>query len=396
MIKILGNDLIPQLTKQLPDASKTTIFLRSYIKAGLFAPSLLGKYGVTDQTVYVLPENIKTAMTAEKIPSELDEDLMKIIIAHELTHALQDQEINLNAAILNVTSPDANLAFQALIEGHAVYIQNAVAKKLNLTKAAKAARDMLTAPELEDEAWLINHIAMADAVIWESIYLGGEKFIKHHIRQKGIEAIWTIMKAPPIRTSMIVKPETYTVRHPQVPNYQALFANASSQLKAAKWKVSTHAMGDFDIQSQLGALPRQQREKIMKQLNKSAILQFNAPMVSLGQGIEAAVFQFNDQTGAKQMLSAMNQLNSNNANSAKASSMVNVLKEKKINYIAGEDITGTALQLQTEAMFIGKQTTNIIQVRKGNVVAQIAYSDVDLKKPAIDAFLSSAVGKFQK
>lgn len=255
---------------------------------------------------------------------------------------------------------------------------------------------MLTAPELGDEAWLINHIAMADAVIWESIYLGGEKFIKHHIRQKGIEAIWTIMKAPPIRTSMIVKPETYTVSPPQIPNYQALFANASSQLKAAKWKVSTHAMGDFDIQSQLGALPRQQREKIMKQLNKSAILQFNAPMVSLGQGIEAAVFQFNDQTGAKQMLSAMNQLNSNNANSAKASSMVNVLKEKKINYIAGEDITGTALQLQTEAMFIGKQTTNIIQVRKGNVVAQIAYSDVDLKKPAIDAFLSSAVGKFQK
>ena len=47
MIKILGNDFIPQLKKQFPDASKTTIFLRSYINAGLFAPSLLGKYGIT-------------------------------------------------------------------------------------------------------------------------------------------------------------------------------------------------------------------------------------------------------------------------------------------------------------------------------------------------------------
>ena len=226
MIKILGNDLIPQYKKQFPNASKPIIFLRSYISAGIFAPSILGKYGITDKTVYILPENVKAAMEAQETPSELDESLMKIIIAHELTHALQDQEINLNKTINNLENPDANFAFQALIEGHAVYIQNAVAKRLNLTEAAQAGRDMLTVPELKDEEWIVNNIAMADAIIWESIYLGGEKFIEYHARKKGIEAIWKIMNAPPSRTSMIVKPETNTSRKHPVPNYQALFADA--------------------------------------------------------------------------------------------------------------------------------------------------------------------------
>ncbi|MDF1810933.1 MAG: hypothetical protein P1V20_01925, partial [Verrucomicrobiales bacterium] len=170
MIQILGNDLIPQYQKQFPEVSKSSIFLRSYISAGLFAPALMGKYGVTDKAVYVLPENVKATMEARNIPDKLDRDLMKIIIAHELTHALQDQEVDLNSSLLKVKNPDASLAFQALIEGHAVYIQNAAARRLKLQDAAKAGRDMLTAPEQDGEEWLVNQVAMADAVKWESIY----------------------------------------------------------------------------------------------------------------------------------------------------------------------------------------------------------------------------------
>jgi len=204
------------------------------------------------------------------------------------------------------------------------------------------------------------------------------------------------METPPSQTSMIVKPHTYQAKYLPIPNYQPLFADAANQLRATNWKVSTQDMGDFHIQSQLGAIPRGQRENIMKQLNKSALIQFNAPMVSISQGIEAVVFQFNEQAGAEQMLSAIDQLHTNYNMNAKASSMVNVLKEKKMKYNAGEDINGTALQVQTEAMFIGKQTTNVILVRKGNVVAELVYSDVDLKKQNIDTFLQSAITKFQK
>ena len=392
MIRILGNDLVPQYEKQFPNSSKSAIYLRSFISAGLFSPGLMGKYGVTDKAVYVLPENIKSVMEEAKIPGELEKDLMKIIIAHELTHALQDQEIDLNRSIVKAGDADESLAFQAMIEGHAVYIQNAVAKKLGLDAAADEGRRILTAPEHKDEEWLLNRVAMADAVRWESIYLGGEKFISHHVAKGGMEKVWAMMESPPSRTSMIVKPASYTVDAQTFPDYNKVFADARKVLGVPDWACSAEPMGDFFIQSYLGAVSRGQRESIMKGLRESVMLQ----ITNSSQGmIGAVVLKFADDAGAKNMLEAVEQLNQYDLDSAEASVLVELISQKKIDYDLGGGVAGSALRYKTKSLILGEEVTSVIQVRQGRQVAQIFYSDVDLKKAPVDDFLRSVLTKLK-
>lgn len=394
MIQILGNDLVPQLEAQIPDAPKPMVYLKSFVTAGLFSPSLMGKYGVIDNTVYVLPENVKSIMEAGEIDPSLDRDLMKIIVAHELTHALQDQEINLDESMLKVQSADESLAFQATVEGHAVYIQNAVAKKLGLDEAARAGRDMLTAPENKDEAWLINRVAMADAVKWESIYLGGETFIAHHASAGGMEKVWSILKAPPTRTSMIVKPSSYRKDPAPEIDYQSHYREIGKPLGLEEWKVAADSMGDFAIQSHLGAVTREKRDEIMAGLEKSVVINLTGPGLS-SETCMAAVFAFADDSGAARMLEAMEELNRHDLASAEASAMVEVLSRKKIDYSAGDNAAGSALRYKTKALFLGEETVSVIQVKRGNLVSQIFYTDLDLRKPQVDQFLHAVMTKLK-
>lgn len=395
MIQILGNDLVPQYQNQLPEVSKPSIMLRSYISAGLVAPALMGKYGVMDKVVYVLPENVRATMEETEIPISLEEDLMKIIIAHELTHALQDQEIDLNESVLEMTSPDESYAFQASIEGHAVYIQNAVAERLDLIQAADAGRKILSAPDTQEEAWLIDQFAMADAVRSESIYLGGENFISHHAAEGGIGKIWEILEAPPTQTSMIFKPATYTSDAAPAPDYTDLFSDAPGLLGIPEWEVEVHSMGDFDIVSHLGAVPKDQRDGIMTKLKKSAVLQFTHPSLGFGESLEAVIFGFSNAVGAEEMFTALEQLNENDLKSMEASLLVKLLSQRKIDYDADEGIAGTALRYETESPFLGEEVSSVFQVRRENLVIQIYAIDVDLKKSAIDAFLHASFDRFK-
>ncbi|MDF1810934.1 MAG: hypothetical protein P1V20_01930, partial [Verrucomicrobiales bacterium] len=217
----------------------------------------------------------------------------------------------------------------------------------------------------------------------------------HYTNREGIDKIWQILNNPPSRTSMIVKPSTYTPQALPVPNYDSLFSDSVAILEVPEWKVTVQAMGDFKIQSHLGAVPRAQRESIMKRLEKSSLLNFSNSAAEFGQTIDAAVFQFSDESGAASMVSALELLNQNDINSAEASALVELLMQKKISYDAADGVVGSAVRYRTKTVILGEATTSVIQVIKNHVVAQLIYTGVDLKKRPVDAFLRYVVERFE-
>ncbi|MEO0604088.1 MAG: hypothetical protein AAF211_21805, partial [Myxococcota bacterium] len=56
---------------------------------GALQPGLLGKYGIFEDTLYLCPDSIRTA--AASIGAERLSDVVTVILAHELVHALHDQ-----------------------------------------------------------------------------------------------------------------------------------------------------------------------------------------------------------------------------------------------------------------------------------------------------------------
>ncbi len=385
MVHVLARDLVPQFEKRLPETPKAMIYLRAYLSASLFAPSLMGKYGVEDHTVYLMPQNISAVIEAVGIAPGLEEEILQIVIAHELTHGLQDQEVGLADATANVESPDAMQAFNATIEGHAVFIQNAAAKRLGFDAAAKAASDLLMA-EMEEDPWLIDRVAMADAVLWEEIYLGGERFMAHQHQRGGIEAIWKIMKNPPSRTSMITRPESYSPNSTPLPDYQERFAFVPKAAGQEDWKHLAMPMGDFQVQSCLATLPRDQRQHIMRELREAAVVLMLDP-TSLGAGMELALFEFNSEAGAGQMVKAMEELNRQNMAEMRAAALVKLKASAVHDYKGASGAEGSALRFQTDSFLLGESTSTVVQCRKGNLVVQLSCDGSALEEEQMDALI---------
>ncbi|MEM1295414.1 MAG: hypothetical protein AAGH89_08610 [Verrucomicrobiota bacterium] len=392
MIQIMARDLAPQFERQLPETPQPLIYLRAYLSAGLIAPSLLGKYGVEDHTVYLLPQNVSAVMEMAEIDPELEEQILQIVIGHELTHGLQDQEIGLSRTLESVGSPDGMQAFNSTIEGHAVLMQNALAERLGYQEAATAASTLLMAPEMENDEWLYDRVAMASAVQWEQTYLGGERFMEHHLEEGGMEKVWEILATPPDRTSMIIRPETYTTKPAPLPDLQHRFAFAPAAAGLDSWNYIASPMGDFDVLSHLATVPRAQREAIMVGLREDVVVRLNHPS-SLSSSISLVLFEFASEVGAKQMVEAMEELNRQDLAGLEAGLLVDLKSQSNRDYAADSGIAGSALRYQTESLLLGETTTTVIQCQDGRVAAQLVYEGVDLTKTQIDQLIGQCVSE---
>jgi len=57
-----------------------------------------GKYGFLDKRLYIMTQGINQALAQRGAPPELVRPVFEIVVAHELVHALQDQQADLATA----------------------------------------------------------------------------------------------------------------------------------------------------------------------------------------------------------------------------------------------------------------------------------------------------------
>ena len=188
-------------------------------------------------------------------------DIQKPVLAHELTHALQDQKINLEkwglaGAKDNGPQPDqqeevveeAQAARQCVTEGQAMVVL------LDYT-LAPAGKDILTAPEIVDvmRASMADNkdspvFAAAPMFLRESLlmpYTFGLEFVRTVLAAKGKDTAYTgVLENPPIDTRQIMQPETYLLKQDVAP----LAIPDLDKLVAPDYeRFDFGGMGEFDI-----------------------------------------------------------------------------------------------------------------------------------------------------
>ncbi|MBT3224381.1 MAG: hypothetical protein HN348_35385, partial [Proteobacteria bacterium] len=104
-------------------------------QSGLSLGAILGKYTPENRGVHINLDSILLAATQEGLEEQVAVDLVKLILAHELTHALQDQEVDLMEVLLSSRDEDSMNAVRGTIEGHATYIEKQVGDRLGLDEA---------------------------------------------------------------------------------------------------------------------------------------------------------------------------------------------------------------------------------------------------------------------
>lgn len=161
-----------------------------------------------------------------KRPAGFDKDETQIVIAHELTHALADQNYDLFKLQQDAKGDDdRGMALSSLIEGEATLTMMAVPSKdwtgdeiVELPASYLGTMFGLVSPFLSlggGQALQKAPPILADSLIFP--YLRGVVFCAHLTNAKGWKAIDDAYLSPPLSTEQILHPEKYLGENPDPP-----------------------------------------------------------------------------------------------------------------------------------------------------------------------------------
>ena len=168
----------------------------------------------------------------------------QVVLAHELTHALQDQHFDLSQLPLEAKgNDDRSLAASALVEGDATVVMNAY---LLGNLSAAALRDNLAGALTTD----VRQLAAAPRYLRETLlfpYLQGLKFATALEERGGRAAIVQAFRDPPASSAQILHPEKYL----SAPREQPIEVNLGSTDVLDAGPAVDNVLGEFTLEQVL-------------------------------------------------------------------------------------------------------------------------------------------------
>jgi hypothetical protein len=259
--------------------------------SGAFA----GKYGFLDGRLYVSVEGISDSLALEGAPQWMLRPMIRLVIAHELTHALQDQHSDLETLVAAAPSGDAIMAINCAVEGHAVWVHEQVAERTNNHGTSVVLSRMLGYDQPARKRMNPDHFYHT------YVYGLGREFVAWHHEQGGNERVWQVLAAPPLATSMIVDPGSWGAQVGRVdPTVQRVLRRASERLAGKGWQPTDEAMGDYDVRDQLV------RAGADSELADGLALGWNSRLVGGAMaGVEVQLLEFESPVSASAFVDAL-------------------------------------------------------------------------------------------
>jgi hypothetical protein len=203
-IRAMAEDMVVQIRADHPELPESQARQAAYKQATQMVNQTLGKYGVKEEILTLLPGNLMGVLRRHKIDPKHADDIFKILIAHELTHALQAEVVDVIDTLAAQKDRDTLSAYGAVVEGQCMFSQDRVAKSLKLDEAN----------DLYNKTFLLSDLPayamLPPAVIrQEFTYVTGQRFIEAIYEKSGPEAVWALLQKPPATTRMVAHPERY-------------------------------------------------------------------------------------------------------------------------------------------------------------------------------------------
>lgn len=201
--------------------------------------ALLGKYAPAVGTLYLSPDVIAASAAQLGMPDRVV-DVARVILAHELGHALQDQVVGLTGLIKAVPDEEGLRAAAGSWEGVATWVEEKVAAELGLTDVYLGL--------IKLQGWGPRGLEEPGAFSVWAQYGQGRAFIAWHAEQGGTDHMWEVLAHPPAATSMLFRPETWAPTVPPAPlDYASVLRGIDQELTRGDWMVANSRLGEFDL-----------------------------------------------------------------------------------------------------------------------------------------------------
>lgn len=171
-------------------------------------------------------------------------DDQRMVMAHELTHALQDQHFKIESWVKAAKpNDDAELAREAVLEGSAMaamfdYLlkpRGLTIEELPAIDPSMLSGDMSKSPKLQEAPQFLK-----DAMVFP--YFGGLTFSTAILKSGGWNAVAEVFARPPVSTQQIMHPALYKSRKAPEP----ISLPPVEKLLGPDWaRLDENAMGEF-------------------------------------------------------------------------------------------------------------------------------------------------------
>lgn len=386
--RALAEDMVVQIRKDHPQLSDEQARKAAYDQAGKMLGRTLGKYGVKARLLALLPENLTEMLDRHKIDPKHARDILTILIAHELTHALQAELVDVIDRIVEIDTPDARAAYGAVVEGQCMFAQQAVAKALKLHEANDLYNRTFVIGRLPTHGFL-----PAAVIRQEFTYVTGQEFVEALYRAQGPEAVWAALTDdPPASTRQVAHPRRYLDRSRPQPDLLPALQDFAEHFENTGWRVGQQDLPELALRSLLGQTGTADLSSLTEPLLASAV----AYARKGSQKVQISVFRLEEPDDSKALLNAFNRHTTRTINRLRkiSNDKVQTFKTGRFAPLADDDAKVYRIVLAEED---NKQSMNkwIVRVARGAVLAELSSENVTLPPDEVKQLLLDVLNRLE-
>lgn len=195
----------------------------------------------------VIREDVMKSLTGN--PSSEETQEARLVLVHEIVHALQDQRLELGKSYKEERTADADNAFRAVVEGDATLAMLAHALRQQGIPLSAATEGIQQMGSLLDLSALVRGEKLDDApailrVTLVAPYLRGLQFVSAVQGRGGWPAVNNAHRRAPVSTEQVLHPNKYFAREPA----EAISVKDSAALlKAGFERIADDTLGELEI-----------------------------------------------------------------------------------------------------------------------------------------------------
>ena len=219
--------------------------------AGVLGEQVIGYYDPETGRL-VIREDVMNGLTGAHGSEQTQE--ARLVLVHEIVHALQDQRLGLGESYQKERTSDADNAFRAVVEGDATLAMLAHALRQQGIPLSAATEGIQQLGNHLDLNGLVQGEKLDDAptivrVTLIAPYLRGLQFIAAVQGRGGWPAVNNAHRRSPVSSEQILHPDKYFAREPS----EAIVVQDSPQVLAAGFKrVAEDTLGELELGVYLG------------------------------------------------------------------------------------------------------------------------------------------------
>ncbi|GHC01104.1 hypothetical protein [Cerasicoccus arenae] len=268
LAKVLTSEFLDALNRLTPDDKDSTNAILAQAQGAQMAQAMLGKYSLKQKKLLLVPSNFTRIMDLADIPPEQLEPLVKLTIAHELGHRLQDQEIDLAAALGTITELEPMQSFNASMEGQAIVFHEMVGDELGLEVAVATLNYLMPGGGFMQDKFPNLENAKTPPPIYHKInYDYGGAYMRKLYQAGGPDATWDAMAKAPVDLNIILTARA--VSH-EGKSYMERLQGIEQLFDGGKWQVKQVALDQQGVRSQFNHLPKDLRNKMLAAVTSSS------------------------------------------------------------------------------------------------------------------------------